>query len=41
MTQYKVMEQIIFDLNTRELEMIIDGLSFIYFHGVGKLENIG
>ena len=41
MTQYKVMEQIIRDLNTDELEMMIDGLSYIYFYGVGKVENIG
>jgi hypothetical protein len=37
MTQYQVMQQIIYDLNTQELEMMVDGLSFIYFHGVGKI----
>jgi hypothetical protein len=37
MTQYKLMQEIIYDLNTEELEMMIDGLSYIYFHGVGKV----
>ncbi len=31
------MQEIIYDLNTEELEMMIDGLSYIYFHGVGKV----